>query len=212
MVFCSTWSSSSSAPPLFWRGGHLKRIDWEAFARLRCFLKHCCHWETESKWTDVWGDRKKVLMAGESRDGSKLRQEWTEQPGSLSSAVLISITHWAASPPLHSSTSIFYHLSVTCCCSLWFWPLSWAEPPESGLSVKAAWAAQEKKLFVFSHRNSFFCLSLLSVFSSSLLSQGSCFKRQRQQIIPAIVSLLSLCFWGFSDQRIRVDLWAVLPE
>lgn len=164
MVFCSTWSSSSSAPPLFSRGGHLKRIDWEAFARLRCFLKHCCHWETGGKWTDVWGDRKKVLMAGESRDGSKLRQEWTEQPGSLSAAVLISITHWAASPPLHSFTSIFYHLSVTCCCSLWFWPLflsrdSWIRPFCEGSLSRSG----EEAVCVLSPKLLFLSVSAISV-------------------------------------------------
>lgn len=55
-------------------------------------------------------------MTGESRAGSRLRQEWTEECGSLSAAVLISITHLAASLPLQSSTSIYHHLTVTSCC------------------------------------------------------------------------------------------------
>lgn len=221
MVFCSTWSWSSSAPPLF-REGPLEE-DWlgcfchiPAATRLRCFLKHSCHWATESKWTDVWAERKRFWWLVRV----KVEAEWTEQSGSLSAAVLISITHLAASLPLQSSTSIYYHLPVTSCRSLWLWPISWAEAPESSLSVKAAWAAQEKKLFVPSHLSTFFSLSLLSVFASSLLplfyfssvQRGSCFKRQRQQIIPGIVFTLSPCFWGFGDERIMVDSWAVLPE
>lgn len=170
MVFCSTWSWSSSAPPLF-REGPLEE-DWlgcfchvPAVTRLRRFLKHCCHWATESKRTDVWGERKRFWWPVRV----KVEVEWTEQSGSLSAAVLISITHLAASLPLQSSTSIYYHLTVTSCRSLWLWPISWAEAPESSLSVKAAWASQEKKLFVPSHLSTFFSLFLLSVFAFSLL-------------------------------------------
>lgn len=38
--------------------------------------------------------------------------------------------------------------TVTSCHLLWLWPVFWAEAPEPSLSVKAAWATREKKLFV----------------------------------------------------------------
>lgn len=113
-----------------------------------------------------------MMEAGSDRSGQN----------SLEASLLLFLSHLAASLPLHLSTSIYYHFTVTSCRSLWLWPIFWAETPELSLSMKAAWAAQEKKLFVTSHLNTF--LSLVSAISVLFLFIAtSCFKRQRQHVI-----------------------------